>query len=252
MRPLAPRTLVFSCTSALRVVRPLLFDYTSPGGPVAVAAFLPQSQLLNGALPPGAHPAARFLPPGQRFDITLRLVRTCARQRAWQEEENRTHPRFPHAITHSVRLCPCAPRHVTQELPESPVNEGVGVFQVRGALLTSGGEARAAGGVASVPAALRYRSPLVRWARAATRAPLHALGWAAETQTLQLQLFTGASMHPRALHERHKHLTRAHFPHLSQNSVSRAARGAVCRAARGAAAARGRRRCCRGAAGVRR
>lgn len=52
----------------------LHFDYTQ-AAPVATAAFLPPRFLLNGQLAPGTPPAARFLPPGQAFDLTLRLVR---------------------------------------------------------------------------------------------------------------------------------------------------------------------------------
>jgi hypothetical protein len=56
----------------------LHFDYTAPA-PVATAAFLPQRFLLNGQLAPGTPPNARFLPPGQAFDLTLRLVRARVR-----------------------------------------------------------------------------------------------------------------------------------------------------------------------------
>jgi hypothetical protein len=201
--------------SAVRVVRPLLFDYTSSGGPVATAAFLPQRHLLNGALAPGTPPAARFLPPGQAFDITLRLVRTAAAQQEQEKAQKRCASvffcsAFIRSLTRSCAVWLCPSVSFTQELPESPVNEGVGVFQVRASLLTAGGEVA---GVGSAPAAVRYRSPLARWARAAARAPLHALGWAPETQMLTLQLFTGAHARTHAhCHRTSLSRARAIFP----------------------------------------
>jgi len=75
---------------------------------------------------------------------------------------------------------------VVLELPESPVNRGLGVFQVTAQLLTADGEAVA---VSSRPAQLRYRSVAARAARAATRWPLLALELAWESQTLRVALF---------------------------------------------------------------
>jgi hypothetical protein len=64
--------------SHVSAVRPLHFDFTQ-AAPTAVAAFLPRRYLLNGALAPGTPPLARFLPPGQPFDLVLRLARARAR-----------------------------------------------------------------------------------------------------------------------------------------------------------------------------
>jgi hypothetical protein len=60
------------------------------------------------------------------------------------------------------------------------------VFQVRASLLTARGDVVA---VASRPAALRFRSAPARWARAAARAPLLALGSGYEAQTVRVPLF---------------------------------------------------------------
>ena len=60
------------------------------------------------------------------------------------------------------------------------------MFQVRASLLTARGDVVA---VASRPAALRYRSAPARWARAAARAPLLALGSGYEAQTVRVPLF---------------------------------------------------------------
>ena len=94
----------------------------------------------------------------------------------------------PHVLLYVSQALAPLPRP-RQELPESPVNRDLGVFQVTATLLTSTGDVVAK---SSRPAQLRYRSLLARGVRAAARAPLLAVDAAREAQVVTVPLFEGA------------------------------------------------------------